>query len=70
MMWKTPASTMPSTPAIACRTPGLARRSNSARSGPMIFTEFSPFTPESDSITLSRMFCEKPQSTPISVRSN
>ena len=30
----------------------------------MILTEFSPFTPESDSITLSRMFCEKFQSTP------
>ena len=32
----------------------------------MILTEFSPFTPESDSSTLSRMFCEKFQSTPIS----
>ena len=36
----------------------------------MIFTEFSPFTPESDSITLSRIFCEKLQSTPINVRSS
>ena len=36
----------------------------------MIFTEFSPLTPESDSITLSRMFCEKFQSTPIRFRTN
>ena len=45
----------------------VGQRSSSSRSGPMIFTEFSPLTPESDSITLSRMFCEKFQSTPISV---
>ena len=69
MIWNTPASTMPSTPEIAWSTLSPSR-SSSARSGPMIFTEFSPFTPESDSITLSRIFCEKLQSTPISVRSS
>ena len=34
----------------------------------MILTELSPLTPDSDSMTLSRMFCEKFQSTPISSR--
>ncbi len=29
----------------------------------MIFTEFSPRTPESDSMTMLRMFCEKFHST-------
>ena len=29
------------------------------KSGPMIFSELSPLMPESASITLSRMFCEK-----------
>ena len=45
-----------------------ASRSSSSRSGPKIFTELSPLTPESDSMTLSRMFCEKFQSTPSSFR--
>ena len=30
----------------------------------MILTELSPLTPERDSMTLSRMFCEKFQFTP------
>ena len=38
--------------------------SSSSRSGPKILIEFSPFTPESASMTLSRMICEKSQSTP------
>ena len=42
----------------------LASRSSSSRSGPKILIEFSPFTPESVSITLSRISCEKFQLTP------
>ena len=42
----------------------LASRSSSSRSGPKILTEFSPLTPERVSITLSRICCEKFQSTP------
>ena len=38
--------------------------SSLSRSGPKIFTELSPFTPEMASMTLSRMFCEKFQVTP------
>ncbi len=40
------------------------RRSSVCRSGPKIFTEFSPFTPEAASSTLSSMYCEKLNSTP------
>ena len=36
----------------------------------MILTELSPFTPESASMTLSRIFCEKFQFTPRISRSN
>ena len=35
-----------------------------SRSLPEIFTEFSPFTPEAASWTLSWMYCEKVNSTP------
>ena len=42
-------------------------RSSPARSGPMIFTQFSPRTPESDSMIMLRMFCEMFQSTPTMV---
>ena len=45
------------------RTTRSAVFSNSTRSGPMIFTELSPRTPESVPLTLLRMFCEKFQST-------
>ena len=48
----------------ACRLTCGAVASSSSRSGPKILTEFSPLTPESASMTLSRMFCEKSQSTP------
>ena len=37
-------------------------------SGPKILTELSPLTPESASMTLSRMFCEKFQTMPGSLR--
>ena len=47
-----------------------ANRSSSVRSGPKILTEFSPLTPDRASITLSRMFCENFQSTPIRARCN
>jgi len=45
----------------------LDSRSNSTRSLPKILIEFSPFTPESASITLSRMYWEKFQSIPGSL---
>ena len=42
-----------------CSWPWSASSSNWSRSGPKILSELSPLTPDSASITLSRMFCEK-----------
>ena len=65
-MWNAPTFARPG---IFCRarTTRSAVLSSSTRSGPMIFTELSPRTPESVSLTLLRMFCEKFQSTATSV---
>ncbi len=42
----------------------LAVCSSTLRSGPNSLSEFSPFTPEAASSTLSWMYCEKLKSTP------
>src|SRR5438046_9925294 len=59
----TPGSVTPGTSDISAFT-ALDNRSSSARSRPKILTEFSPFTPETASSTLSWMYCEKLKSTP------
>ena len=66
LMWKMPTFSMPWT---VCRLflHLLGQLSSSSRSGPKILTELSPLTPDSASMTLSRMFCEKFQSTPGSL---
>ena len=63
LMRKTPTFSTPWTVCSLSFTLS-ARRSSSSRSGPKILTELSPLTPDSASMTLSRMFCEKFQSTP------
>ena len=50
-----------------CSWPSSASSSSLSRSGPKILTELSPLTPDSASMTLSRMFCEKFQSMPGSL---
>ncbi len=68
-MWKTPTLLMP---LISCKVflTLVATFSNSSMSGPKILTELSPLMPDIASITLSRMFCEKFQTTPGSLRSS
>jgi hypothetical protein len=62
-MWNTPGFSTPGTSTSASFT-FAARSSRVPRSGPKILTAFSPLTPDRASITLSRMFWEKSQSTP------
>ena len=68
-IWKMPTST---TPGTLCRMSAVfvARSSSLSMSGPKILTELSPLIPERASMTLSRMFCEKFQKMPGSLRSS
>ena len=59
----TPRSAMPGTVAITSLIL-FAVLSSVSRSPPNNFTEFSPFTPDAASSTLSSMYCEKLKSTP------
>src|SRR3981081_3459476 len=64
---KPPGLVTPGTVAISVLS-AFDRRSSSARSRPNIFTEFSPFTPDTASSILSWMYCEKLKSTPTNSR--
>ena len=69
MILKTPIFSIPRTVSSLPFT-ALAKTSSLSRSGPMILTELSPLMPESASMTLSRMFCEKLKSTPGTIASS
>ena len=68
-MRNTPGACTPGTSLSTSRTL-KASSSSVSRSGPTILIEFSPLTPDSASMTLSRMICEMSKSTPGKLASN